>query len=97
MDQVFAVRECDWNDIHWKIPFNLTTNYRKNSFSNFFPVSYYLKMESYLISGAYPGFFCGGASDAPSLPDTQTETWRRNRDIVHTAFVFILENQAVND
>lgn len=54
-------------------------------------------MESYLISGAYPGFFCGGASDAPSLPDTQAETWRRNRDIVHTAFVFILENQAVND
>lgn len=40
----------------------------------FFPVSYYLKMESYLISGAYPGFFCGGASDAPSLPDTQAET-----------------------
>lgn len=63
----------------------------------FFPVSYYLKMESYLISGAYPGFFCGGTCDAPSLPDTQAETWRRNRDIVHTAFVFILENQAVND
>lgn len=40
----------------------------------FFPVSYYLKMKSYLISGAYPGFFCGGTCDAPSLPDTQAET-----------------------